>query len=53
MNIGKTTRPSPRLMEIKNTAKETINKMKRLYSEGKKITAYEATYQGFISKMYN
>ena len=27
--------------------------MKRLSSEGKKITANEATYQGFISKMYN
>ena len=58
--------PPPREMEIKTkinkwdlmklksfcTAKETINKMKRLLSEWEKIFANEATDKGLISKIY-
>ena len=42
------------LMKLKSfcTAKETINKMKRQPSEGKKIFANEATDKGLISKIY-
>ena len=34
------------------TAKETINKMKRQYSEWEKIIANEATDKGLVSKIY-
>ena len=34
------------------TAKETINKMKRQYSEWEKIIANEATDKGLISRIY-
>ena len=34
------------------TAKETINKMKRQYSEWEKIFAKESTDKGLISKIY-
>ena len=42
------------LMKLKSfcTAKETINKMKRLPSEWEKIFANEATDKGLISKIY-
>ena len=42
------------LMKLKSfcTAKETINKMKRLPSEWQKIFANEATDKGLISKIY-
>ena len=58
--------PPPRVMEIKtkvnmwdliklksfNTAKETINKVKRQSSEWEKIIANETTDKGLISKIY-
>ena len=58
--------PPLRVMEIKTqinkwdliklksfrTAKETINKMKRQYSEWEKIIANEATDKGLVSKIY-
>ena len=58
--------PSPRVMEIKAkvskwdlikfkrfcTAKETINKTKRLPTQWEKIFANDATEKGFISNIY-
>ena len=58
--------PPPRVVQIKTkiikwdkiklksfpTAKETMNKVKRQYSEWEKITANETTDEGFISKRY-
>ena len=42
------------LMKLKSfcTAKETINKMKRQFSEREKIFSIEATDKGLISKIY-
>ena len=42
------------LIKLKSfcTAKETLNKMKRQPTEGKKIFAKEATDKGLISKIY-
>ena len=67
INDSNISDPPPRVMTLKTktnkwdliklksfcTAKKTLNKTKRLPTEGKKISANEVTDKGLISKLYN